>query len=484
MTFFKKIALLLGGLAMLTINSGQAAKAEEKSTINFEQVDKLLSDTQKKLHLPSLTVTLFDQDQLLFSKAYGEGGGVDRVQQIGSTTKSMTALAIMQLVEEGKIKLNAPVSTYLPEVQTGEKMTVKQLLTHTSGIKPNVRQDRIGVTETQGKFAYANNNYSLLGDIIEQASGQSYEDYMAEHIFKPLGMSRTTGKIDQAKAWGLLDGHKTYFGFKVKSDPEADFPSSGSVMKPYGQTSAGYVSSTTEDMTKYLQMYLKNGQNLVKSDSIQQMWTDTVPTPREGVRYGYGWTRSEVNGKRLLYHDGATQSGMAFIFVFPELGIGGVALSNTADPLGQSLWNMAFFDKLTSTVAGKKPVLMGNDYTIIHSIWNTIFAVLIVIPSLSFLRLKGFKQRLTQGKGKSKDGLFFVLLHILLPIGLIMALPMGVLGLPVPMALVRISIPDFYWVIILSASLMILAGLAKLYLFWKQKQVVNTSKKEEEAFND
>jgi CubicO group peptidase (beta-lactamase class C family) len=186
---------------------------------SFEEVDDYISRKMKELDIPGSALVIVQGDQIVHLKAFGvaDASGRPVTPQTpfftGSTGKSITALAIMQLVEAGKIKLDAPVQTYLPwfrvaDANASRIITVRQLLNMTSGIPRSIGQEQLANTDLSDSaiennvralaeveliappgehFEYSNANYVTLGMIIQAVTGQSYETYIREHIFQPVG---------------------------------------------------------------------------------------------------------------------------------------------------------------------------------------------------------------------------------------------------------------------------------------------------------
>ena len=169
----------------------------------IDEIDSYLTDAVSKAHFPALSVTIVDKNDVLLSKCYGSCESVDTPFWLGSVSKSFTALCIMQLVEQGKVDLDTNIVEYLPNATDGNKITVRQLLNHTSGLGEHQNLDNYRIVGKQGVHAYANVNYSLLGAIIEAASNTSYESYVTDNVFRPLHMSRSAATLDESVANGL-----------------------------------------------------------------------------------------------------------------------------------------------------------------------------------------------------------------------------------------------------------------------------------------
>ncbi|MDE6473475.1 MAG: beta-lactamase family protein [Clostridia bacterium] len=224
------------------------AFAEQSESNVYNEIDSYLSDACAKAHFSAMSITIVNKENVLLSKTYGDCESTDTPFLLGSVSKSFTALCIMQLVEQDKINLNAKLSNYLPNATDGNKITILQLLNHTSGLSEHQNLDNYKIVEKQGVHKYANVNYSILGKIIESVSGQSYQDYVVENIFEPLSMSKSATSYEKAKENGLIQTYENWFGINTKTTPK--FPESDNT---WITTSAGYLSASTSDLGKYLQ---------------------------------------------------------------------------------------------------------------------------------------------------------------------------------------------------------------------------------------
>src|SRR5688572_17020664 len=216
---------------------------------NFDAVDEYISTKMKELGIPGAALVIVEGDQIVHLKAFGvaDASGRPVTPQspffTGSTGKSFTALAIMQLVEAGKIKLDEPVQTYLPwfrvaDADASKTITVRQLLNMNSGIPQAIGQEQIANLDLSDlaiennvralanvdlsaapseRYEYSNANYITLGMIIQAVSGESYEDYIAEHIFKPLDMQNSFTSKSEAQKNGLVVGYQQWFGIPIAS---------------------------------------------------------------------------------------------------------------------------------------------------------------------------------------------------------------------------------------------------------------------------
>ena len=175
---------------LITAQPVYAQDGYQKNPVDYREIDDYLRSAVDDAHIPALSVTIVNKDAVLFSGNYGDCENSETPFYLGSISKSFTAACIMQLVEQGKVDLNAPVSTYLPGATDGDRISVRQLLNHTSGLGQYQTLENYKIVNEQGVHHYANVNYSLLGEIIEAVSGESYSDYITKNLFEPLQLSQ------------------------------------------------------------------------------------------------------------------------------------------------------------------------------------------------------------------------------------------------------------------------------------------------------
>lgn len=259
--------------------------------------------------------------QVIYTRAFGMANlelnvpmQPDMVFRIGSITKQFTAVAILQLMEQGKLSLQDDITKFIPDYPTqAYTITIEHLLTHTSGIKSytnlpgyieNVRTDMkpdelINTFKNQPmefapgtKWNYNNSGYFLLGYIIEKVTGKSYPDYIQENFFTPLGMTSTCygsdTKIIKNRAYGYQQG-----GDGVANSDYC------SMTQPY---SAGSIMSTVGDLFKWHQALYAG--KLVKKETLEKAVTEYRLSNGKGSGYGYGWFLSQLQGSPTVEHGG------------------------------------------------------------------------------------------------------------------------------------------------------------------------------------
>lgn len=312
------------------------------------QIDDFIAAELSQSAAPALAYARVENGEIT-AKGFGEPtrGGGDNVTSntpfpIGSVTKSFTALAIMQLVEARKLKLDDPVSQHLSAFTNGpaRDVTVRQLLNHTSGFSTvqgnrqhgNADASQLGLLEYAEQLAqvvpanapgagweYSNANYQILGAVIEQKSGRNYPDYIDERIFKPLGMTRSVVLIGPNLA-GMATGHRPWFG-----NVRAFAGHEGYTIN----APAGGIAASAEDMGRYLAMWLNGEDDLVSATTKAAIVTASDPA---SPLYGLGWSVDVESG--AAYHTGLVPGAEALASIRPAEKEGVVVLVNANGGLG------------------------------------------------------------------------------------------------------------------------------------------------------
>ena len=438
------------------------------------RMDAYLAANFPRAGAPGLAVAVVDAGGVRYLRTFGDCPDADAPFVVGSLSKSFTAVAVMQLVEQGAVDLDAPASRYAPGYDVPDEVTVRSLLNQTSGFGAydslaEAADGELG--ETFGAFSYANANYDLLGRVVEGASGEDYARYLDEHVLEPLGMASTTADPARAEALGMVPGHRDWFGLPV-ADGFRHAQGDGA----WGGPASGYVASSVRYMASYLRMYLNGGMGgdgarVLSADSVRRMFLDRVPDPEGDTYYGMGWTSfSWDDGELVLSHDGQVENYTASMCLLPERGIGIVALSDANDNAGG---NIRFFD----LVGGVVSVAIGGTGQPMDDAWtwawrqrvDVLYASALLLAVSPLLLTGRWRRRLSAAcrggvapivRARSLRMLLVrgVLLHVALPI-CILALPF-VWGVPWR-DLLTFS-PDVSTVLLASAGLLVVAGAVRL----------------------
>jgi CubicO group peptidase (beta-lactamase class C family) len=252
----------------------------------------------------------------------------EMVFHIASMTKQFTAVAILQLVGQGKVKLDDPLSKYVPGFRGAEAITVEQLLTHTSGIMSyndvrgylaTIRDDRTpmelvgGIRGEKPNFApgerylYSNSGYLFLGIIIEKVSGMKYADYMQANLFTPLGLKHTAVVDPDRITMGRAKGYEI--------GPDKVLRNAGyiSMTQPYA---AGSIESNVDDLARWNQLLLEG--KVIDKELLDRAWTPSRTKDGTPTGYGYGWKVGDEAGLRVVAHGGGITGFVSYGILVPE----------------------------------------------------------------------------------------------------------------------------------------------------------------------
>lgn len=286
-----------------------------------------------------------------------------------------------------------------------------------------------------------------MGLIIEAVSGVSYEDYISQNIFKPLGMDHSAASLVKSKANGLIAGYRNYFGLPIAGEP--DYPPK-TEKGSWTNIPAGYLSASVSDMEKYLQMYLNGGENIVGSNSINEMFYNNVPAG-DGVYYGMGWNYSEeMFSKPMLWHAGLVENYTSNMFIIPDKEIAVVVLVNMNDYLVCN----NLIGNVIMPLLGEEKQELPNLYLIFHFLIDMICLAIFIISAYSVFTLKKWKVKTENKKIYASD----ILRHIVIPVILLLLPP--IMG--VPYRVIWLFVKDISIVLFVNAVILITVGIYKI----------------------
>lgn len=316
-------------------------------TVNIfaDAVDDRVRSIMDERHIPGAAIAVIKGGKVVKIKGYGVATlefnvpvTTETVFEIGSVSKQMTAAGIMLLVQDGKVSLDEKISKYLPNTpDTWKDVTVRHLLTHTSGIKSYTSLGGFSLSERMTindfikklsphpleyvpgeKNIYSNSGFNLLAYIIETQSGKKYIDFMRERIFLPLGMTKTRDRDPQ----NIISLRANGYEWRADRYSGRD----GELTDLMG---AGSIVSTIDDMTKW-EAALRR-EKLLNAQSKKEIWTQFVFNNGKPSLYGLGWRISDVRGHKLIGHTGQTAGFGAAIFRYTDDDTTVIALTNLGE---------------------------------------------------------------------------------------------------------------------------------------------------------
>ena len=321
--------------------------------LQTELEPKIATEVQQQ-RLPGFAIGVIKDGKLVYAKGFGVsklGGSAPITSKslfhMASVTKTFVATSIMQLVEAGKIDLDAPLTRYLPYFRMADDryktITIRQMLSHVSGI-PDVDDYHWDKPEYDAgalerfvrsmapqklifapgeKFAYSNAAYEALGDVIAKVSGESFEDYVQHHILTPLGMKDSTLLVREANPQLLTSPHVMSGGQIVVSK-----------IFPYNRahSPSSTLYSSIEDMSRWAMANLNRGEldgrRILKRETVDTMWQPV--TDAFSLKEGISWFMTEQVGHRFVLHSGGDVGFRSLVMLAPDDGVAVVAMSNFA----------------------------------------------------------------------------------------------------------------------------------------------------------
>jgi len=379
------LIVFLIALSTLSMQSTASAEQSHPDISNKVEVEKYfdehLAKLLKKYPVPGGVVSVVRDGKVYFAKGFGyqDPGKTkpvnnDSVFRIGSVTKSFTATAIMQLVEQGKLDLNADINKYLKGFKVvgkgGKKVTIHNLLTHTAGFDESLDHFITGknhipldvvvkkympkmIVEPGVEPIYSNYGFGLLGYIVQEVSGQPYEEYIQQHVFDPLDMKDTTLLVPK-------DHVKSY---DVKNGKYINMKATDLNLRP-----AGTIWSTASDMANYMMGQLQTGKYkgaIVKDETSTEMQTPhfTVHTGVAGFGYNYYQDMLWKN-HQPVQHGGSAEGFKAHIYLIPDLKFGVFMSTNSTqgrllfteffDQFHKDFFPQSFENKVSEKLTSKK----------------------------------------------------------------------------------------------------------------------------------
>ncbi len=356
----------------------------------MKPIKQYLQDQVADKKTPSVQYMFFDTDSVIFEFRQGlrnvaanEPVTAATRYHLFSVTKTFTALAVMQLVEQGKVSLDQPVVNYLPEFPYHPSITVEQLLSHTSGIPNPIPLKWIHLQgehaqfqhdaffaaifrehpkldfEPGTKFKYSNLGYVILGQLIERVSGMKFDEYISRNIIDPSGAARKDldFTIDTAthavgyQKW--LSFNNAIFGFLIdKQKYMGDKEGAWKPFKPFYNNGIAYggLFGTGNALVKYAQALLKPNSVLL-GDNYKSILLQEARINGKGTGMAHSWFTGTLKGQRYFAHAGGGGGYYVELRVYPDLGVGSVILFNRT-----GVRDERFLDKLdTSFLTTREP---------------------------------------------------------------------------------------------------------------------------------
>ncbi len=316
------------------------------------RLDRFIAQEVEQKRLPALSIALVDDQRIVWAKGFGFAdpkakapATADTVYRVGSVSKLFTDIAVMRLVEQGKLDLDAPVANYLPNFKPenpfGKPITLRQMMAHRSGL---VREPPVGsyfdptnptlaqmveslnqtklVYEPEKKIKYSNAAIATVGYVLERTQREPFARYLQRTLLDPLGMAHSgfeprpelTKELAHAVMW-------TYHG--------REFPAPTFEL---GMAPAGSMYSTVNDLGRFLSVLFAGGQGpkerMLKKATLEEMWTPQFRKSEDKSDFGLGFRITEFEGRRRIGHGGAIYGFATELATLPEEKLGVVVIAS------------------------------------------------------------------------------------------------------------------------------------------------------------
>ncbi|WP_242229607.1 serine hydrolase [Bacillus cereus group sp. BfR-BA-01329] len=473
------ICMLCNVLILCITPSKVYAQQNIKATLD-NYVEKFI----KEQNIPGAAVAIVHNKDVFFTKTMGITGESEKKVTsktpfaIGSISKSLTALAIMKLIEDKKIKLEDPVQRYLPwfklkDSQISSTITIQHLLTHTSGIstyeglllsdkqsksstalKENVMKlSNVKVTAPPSeKYQYSNVNYMVLGALIEEVTNDTYSSYMQKHVFRLLNMNGAAASKEIAYEKGYLTGYQSWFGIPRKS--VVSYDNAGA---PYG-----YITANLEDMIQFI-MFLNRQENpqFLKQENMD-LYLSPLYKINSEKSYGFGLRTTNINeSETMIWHSGSTPDTRAEIFTLNKSGWSGVILTNKNHVLEETALS-ELKKGIISILNGEEPVDIPKNIPLIQIVLLLVTLILFIISIMLIKKYKHMKSV------KKLIWLFIGSLSLLLSI---IFIPLLTYSTSSPWRTIKIFAADIGLLTSIIVILLAVNGLLSIFIGLRRKRV-------------
>ncbi|MGH9827285.1 MAG: serine hydrolase domain-containing protein, partial [Blastocatellia bacterium] len=359
--FMRFIAPAVALLAAISLTSGTATtpavvKAQARSAQDnkyaaaIDSLESMIRAEMADKQLPALSIALVDDQHIVWAKGFGYqdpdnkiAATAQTVYRVGSVSKLFTDIAVMQLVEQGKLDLNAPVSTYIPEFHPenpfDKPITLRELMSHRSGLvreppaghyfdptEPSLEQTVLSLNRTRLVYQpgthtkYSNAGVATVGYVLQRVTGHPFAEYVKKAVLEPLGMKDSAFRPEPALAKNLAKAYMWSYDGRTFEAPKFQL----------GMAPAGSMYSTVTDLGRFLSALFAEGRarggQIVKPETLRQMWTPQFQANGK-TGYGIGFGISELDGHRRIGHGGAIYGFATILSGLPEEKLGVVAVT-------------------------------------------------------------------------------------------------------------------------------------------------------------
>jgi CubicO group peptidase (beta-lactamase class C family) len=446
-------------------------RAEER--IGFDLIDAYVAAELEADRVPGGALVITNGNRIVHVRGFGEDGNGHLVTPstsflLGSMSKSFTALAVMQLVDQKRIELDAQAKQYLPwfrvgNAGAGDRITVRHLLNHTSGL-PTMAPQAVGknanlrahvealqaaslISSPGTQHEYSSPNYLVLGAIIEAVTGRSFAEYVQTEILTPIGMAHSFTSQQDAMQAGMARGHRYWFGVPVATVLPAE----------PGRLPTAAMIASVNDLGRFLLVQQNDGRaggrQLLSPQALAAMHRGSIKA--NGFEYAMGWRVSEIYGVLAIHHGGMLPHFRGKMVMLPQEKWGVAVLTNASSALPADPTSHRIADNVAAALVGRSLPQPQGQIPRTYLIAVALMALITIAEARKLWKLRGWRQRAAKAPKKAWAG---VIMGLLVSAALLFGIP-AAQGLTLR-ASMR-SAPDVTWWLIIIITVEVAISLWK-----------------------
>lgn len=424
-------------------------------------IEKYIMGQLSNAKIPGGSVSIVTSGKEVYSASFGDVPETTSDLKIGSVSKVFTSLAVLQLADSKKLKLDTSVSELVTGFDGNSDVTVEELLRQTSGYtaEQSIKGDRIPAPDgKKGEYKDARINYAILGKIVEAVSESDYSEYIQKKIVKPLKLE-STYTTDEMSGKDIVGGHDNIFGLPVAKRAVSNDD------KEWDAVSATGIVSDAKDMGNVLSMYLAAGGQTLSYDQIEKIYSDGVDCGKTifgtNGTSSLGWIKTKVGKQDVYYVSGAIDGYISAAFLVPGQDVGIAMLFDTSDVISGNDVISELMSNVVCLAIGEKARTIDSKAVMIPHIEFDVVYVIAFFASLLPMFMMSWWYRRTRNKGIGiVKTIVDVVVHIALPIVIYQFVPViieNVLGNSLgSWFMIKKFLPECYYITLIVDAILLI----------------------------
>ena len=430
-------------------------------------IEKYIMGQLSNAKIPGGSVSIVTSGKEVYSASFGDVPETTSDLKIGSVSKVFTSLAVLQLADSKKLKLDTSVSELVTGFDGNSDVTVEELLRQTSGYtaEQSIKGDRIPAPDgKKGKYQDARINYAILGKIVEAVSESDYSEYIQKKIVKPLKLE-STYTTDEMSGKDIVGGHDNIFGLPVVKRAVSNDD------KEWDAVSATGIISDAKDMGNVLSMYLAAGGQTLSYNQIEKIYSDGVDCGKTifgtNGTSSLGWIKTKVGKQDVYYVSGAIDGYISAAFLVPGQDVGIAMLFDTSDVISGNDVIPELMSNVVCLAIGEKARTIDSKAVMMPHIEFDVVYVIAFFASLLPMFMMSWWYRRTRNKGIGiVKTIVDVVVHIALPIVIYQFVPViieNVLGNSLgSWFMIKKFLPECYYITLIVDAILLIGVPVKV----------------------